>query len=149
MAITILAQLLREPEATSDGSASIAHDIHTLWIDEEIGENPYIHKTVNVPVAVFQAIAALPENERVGAYIEAIKDHFFDQRFPLVQPNKPGSMSDEDLLAYIQAYNAWLAEFDANNEACVTWTGHVVTFIEELPVFESWGVPINFTFYQD
>ena len=145
MTLTILARLNARPEATADGSTSIAHDISTLWIDDDLEENPYLHKTVDIPVAAFQAIAALPTNERVAAYIAAIREFFFAQRVPLAQPTKPGAFDDDSLLAYIAEYNAWKAEFNANNADCATWTGNVVAFVEGLPAFE--GYPIPFTLY--
>ena len=145
MALTILARLNQRPEATNDGSAVIAHhNFDTLWIDD-VGENPYIYKTVDIPVAAFQAIAALPVNQRVAAYIAAIREYFFAQRVPLQQPSRPGAFDDDSLLAYIAEYNAWKAEFDANNVDCATWTANAIAFIEGLPVFE--GYPVSFTLY--
>ena len=144
MALEILARLNARPEATADGSTSIAHDISTLWVDD-VGENPYIHKTVDIPVSIFQAIAALPVNQRVAAYIAAIREFFFAQRVPLQQPSKPGAFDDDSLLAYIAEYDAWKAEFDDNNEECVIWTENVIAFIEGLAGFD--GYPVSFTLY--
>ena len=147
MALTILARLTQRPEATTDGSAVIAHHgIETLWIDD-VGENPYINKTVNVPVVDFQAIAALPANERVPAYIAAIRQHFFDQRVPLQQPGKPGGLDDDSLLAYIDEYEDWKEEFDGNNSLSAIWTNNVIAFIESLSAFKNWDTPIDFTLY--
>ena len=143
MALTILARLNAQPEPTVDGSSVIAHDISTLWIDD-IGENPYIHKTVDVPVEAFQAIAALPVNQRVAAYIAAIREFFFAQRVPLPQPGRPGGLDDASLLAYIAEYNTWKAEFDGNNEECTTWTGHVIDFLDSLNLGD---YPVAFTLY--
>ena len=144
MALNIYARLNAQPEATADGSTSIAHDIDTLWVDD-VGENPYIHKTVDIPVSIFQAIAALPVNQRVAAYIAAIRQFFFAQRVPLQQPSKPGGFDDASLLAYIAAYSAWEAEFDGNNADCATWTENAIAFIEGLNGFD--GYPVSFTLY--
>ena len=144
MALNIYARLNARPEAVADGSSVIAHDISTLWVDD-VGENPYIHKTVDVPVASFQAIAALPVNQRVAAYIAAIRQFFFAQRVSLVRPSKPGAFDDDSLLAYIAEYDAWKAEFDDNNEECVIWTENVIAFIEGLNGFNSY--PVSFTLY--
>ena len=144
MALSIYARLNAQPEATADGSTSIAHDISTLWVDD-VGENPYIHKTVDIPVAIFQAIAALPVNQRVAAYIAAIREFFFAQRVPLQQPSKPGAFDDVSLLAYIVAHDEWEAEFDANNEECVIWTENAIAFVEGLNGFD--GYPVSFILY--
>ena len=145
MTLTILARLNARPEATTDGSTSIAHDISTLWIDADLEENPYLHKTVDIPVAAFQVIAALPVNQRVSAYIAAIREYFFAQRVPLARPAKPGAFDDASLLAYIAEYNAWKEEFDGNNDTCTIWTENVVAFLESLAEFN--GYPIPFTLY--
>ena len=153
MALNIYARLNARPEAVADGSSVIAHDISTLWVDD-IGENPYIHKTVDIPVSIFQAIAALPVNQRVAAYIAAIRQFFFAQRVPLQQPNKPGAFDDDSLLAYIAAYSAWEAEFDGNNEDCGIWAANATAFVEGLEAFKGWDVepptaPIAFTLYSE
>ena len=144
MALNIYARLNAQPEATADGSTSIAHDISTLWVDD-VGENPYIHKTVDIPVSIFQAIAALPVNQRVAAYIAAIRQFFFAQRVPLQQPGKPGGFDDASLLAYIAAHDEWKAEFDDNNEDCAIWAANAIAFIEGLAGFD--GYPVSFTLY--
>ena len=147
MALTILARLNQRPEATNDGSAVIAHhNFDTLWIDD-VGENPYIYKTVDIPVAAFIEIAMLPSNVRVAAYIAAIREFFFAQRVPLQRPGKPGAFDDDSLLAYITEYNAWKAEFNLNNIDSATWTANAIAFIEGLPAFE--GYPISFTLYSE
>jgi len=145
MALTITARLNSRPEATTDGSGCISHDFDTRWVRDADPEKPIVHKTVDIPASVIEAMAALPVNQRVAAYLAAIRDYFFYQKLPLAQPSAPSDFQSDTLLAWVDVWDAWKVDFDVANDDADAWGNAAGNFIESQPAFD--GYPFTFTLY--
>jgi hypothetical protein len=123
MAREVEYQLLREPEARVDGSAQVRHDIQAVWREvgsgDEWADVPEHHKDVLLPGALMITELATGTNPtKVNRYKNALVDYRNAQAEPLERPAL-SDWSEQGLLDYLDAYDEWKLEFDAQNAVAV------------------------------
>lgn len=112
--------LTQAPEARTDGSGCVDHDIKAQYNIDDAGwlDAPNYHKTISVPTAELETILAMPTGAAKNtAYKQALIDNRNTTPIPDPQPQAT-DWSKEGIEEYITIeYATWKARFDATNTA--------------------------------
>jgi len=134
-------RLQSTPQAAQDGSGAVHHDIFAIY--REVGSGiawkdapvvPGYHKTIVVPGAEVKIVMDMPhatgpqKQAKDAAYKQALVDNRNTPATPLIAP-AAFDWSPAGIDAYLMAYEAWQAAFDAANAVAATEATRVNDYV--------------------